>query len=287
MEHLLESASLYQKSLIASDEDGVRYWHHLRDLPAITAYCTNCKNKHTFNIVKINEERPESFDIAVGARAFVISDGTILRLIYLCKMCNAFEKEFFIRVSKEEVEVTDEDGDVDTQELTYAMKVGQYPAVSIEVEEALGKFFTDEDSLEIYKKGVMNESQGYGVGAFAYYRQVIEGQIDTILEEVLNFAEESKSEELQEKINEAKKKREAAEKIGIVKDFLPKALIPDGQNTLKIMYSALSDGLHNKTDEDCLKISQSLRACIVFLVKKIQERNEDEKDFAEAIKNIK
>jgi hypothetical protein len=54
----------------------------------------------------------------------------------------------------------------------FVQKVGQFPPWSIRVdrnaEQILGQH------VEIYKRGLTCESQGYGIGAFSYYRRIVE-----------------------------------------------------------------------------------------------------------------
>lgn len=281
MEKLLESAPLYQKNILS--DHAPWYRSSLAKLPAITTYCLNCESIHTFNAISVNGSEPSDFEHVVGRPRYEVSNGAVYRLIYLCKMCNKFQKEFLVRFIVEKVEETDEE---DEYTNVYALKVGQYPAPSIEVEKDI-KNYLDEKNLELYTHGVISESQAYGVGAFAYYRQVIENQIDSLLDAVLKFAEDSKLEALKEKITEAKKHQDTTDKIEIVKDVLPAPLKPSGNNILKLIYSALSDGLHNKSDAECLEVSQNLRACLVFLVKKVEEQKRDEKEFTEAFNQLK
>src|SRR5207244_740991 len=60
-----------------------------------------------------------------------------------------------------------------------AVKWGQTPALSIaipkEAEKALG------DYADLWKKGMRSRHQGYGIGALAYFRRVVEGATGKLL----------------------------------------------------------------------------------------------------------
>ena len=67
----------------------------------------------------------------------------------------------------------------------WIIKVGQEPAWSIDIEPYLEKIFGKY--VNDYKKGLINESQGYGIGAFAYYRRIVEVIIDELLNDILSL----------------------------------------------------------------------------------------------------
>jgi len=54
-----------------------------------------------------------------------------------------------------------------------------------------------------------------------------------------------------------------------VKDLLPEILRPNGLNPLKLLHEFLSEGLHGKTDEECLELAAELRKIIEFLVSQV------------------
>jgi len=280
MEEFLEKYPLYQKALLKEGYDLQE--SHFSVLPAITAFCEQCGDFFTFNPILIDEQEPSKYAHVVNSSRYMVASGSTYRIVYQCKKCNTFHKEFLVRYTIEEKAETD---DSDGFYKVFATKVGQYPAYSIDVEEEM-KSYLDEKNLSLYRRGVICESQSYGVGSFAYYRQVVENQIDALLDEILGFVEKNQAEELKKKIELAKKEQDTADKINIVKNFLPPSLKPDGNNILKLMYTALSDGLHNKTDDECLQVSQNLRACLVFLVKKVEEQKHDEKVFKNAYKSL-
>lgn len=281
MEELLQNSPLYQRKLIV--EKGSLWTSFFSKLPAITVSCNNCRANHTFNPVEVDYNEPfEYSNMATNSRSNKLTESSNWLITYKCMKCNNFRRTYLLRFENVTIEETDED---DEYNQVFASKVGQFPAQSIEAEKTMENYLS-EKNLTLYKRGIITESQSYGIGAFAYYRQILENTIDTLLDEVLKFAESASAKELKLKITEAKQKQSTAEKIDIISSYLPATLSPSGKNIFKLMYSALSDGIHNKSDEDCLKIAQSLRTCMVFLIKKIEERNEDDKNFANAFAGL-
>src|SRR5262245_14512595 len=86
--------------------------------------------------------------------------GSTTIVYYACASCKRFAYRFMFRIDNYGYSVT---------------KVGQYPPWSIEppavIKKALGRHLPD------YRKGLVCESQGYGIGAFAYYRRIVEATI--------------------------------------------------------------------------------------------------------------
>ena len=58
-------------------------------------------------------------------------------------------------------------------------KVGQSPAWDIVMDKELESLLGDH--AYFYKSGLICESQRYGIGAFAYYRRIVEEVIDELL----------------------------------------------------------------------------------------------------------
>lgn len=130
------------------------------------------------------------------------------------------------------------------------------------------------------------ESQGYGIGAYAYYRRIIEEIIDSLLDSIADLIPESEKQQYLEALNKTKETIIAKGKIELVKDLLPEILRPDGMNPLNLLHSTLSEGLHAKTDEECLEIAGSIRDILVFLVNQILQTKESSKKFTTRMRKL-
>jgi DNA-binding transcriptional ArsR family regulator len=131
------------------------------------------------------------------------------------------------------------------------MKVGQYPAWDISIDKSissvLGKY------KELFKKGLICESQGYGIGAYAYYRRIVELSIDELLDDICELVDESGRDKYKIALRKTKETSVASEKIELVKDLLPASLRPAGMNPLGLLYGFLREGIHDKSDEECIE----------------------------------
>ncbi len=199
------------------------------------------------------------------------SGGAGVRLRYICTHCEKFERLFLVKVGG------DKSG-------SWLMKVGQFPAWEITGEPKIEKLLGSHAGY--YKKGLVCESQGYGIGAFSYYRRIVEETIDELLNEIADLI----SGEDLEKYNIALEKTQqtivTSEKIELVKDLLPPILRPEGMNPLSALHSALSEGLHAESDEECLELAQHCREVLIFLVNQVAASKETAKSFTSSMRKL-
>jgi hypothetical protein len=113
-----------------------------------------------------------------------------------------------------------------------------------------------------FNKGLRSEAQGLGVGAFAYYRQVVENQKDRLIDEIINVANlGNPPPELIAELSEAKGETQFSSAVEKIKHGIPEVLLTGGHNPLTLLHKALSEGLHAGTDDDCLGIAQTFVWC--------------------------
>ncbi|MGI6278649.1 MAG: hypothetical protein ACOYJ8_02495 [Patescibacteria group bacterium] len=269
----LEEYPLYRKFLTE-----LKTYHRLSDIPkpSIHMHCKQCQSGQTFNMVNEYNEIDYYSNNKIP--------GIVIRLKYKCTGCHNYIRYFLVHFATAEIEVKNDKGEKEYQEVIYMEKVGQYPAWSIEMDKELEEILGDH--AEYYKRGLICESQSYGIGAYAYFRRVTEDVVDDLLELILDLVEEDEQEKYKEKLEEAKKEKVAEKKINLVKDLLPKSLQVEGVNPLKELYRVLSKGVHNKTDEECMEKAEAIRGILVFLVNQVIRTKKDKKSFTEGMKKI-
>ncbi len=137
-----------------------------------------------------------------------------------------------------------------------------------------------------YRKGLICESQGYGIGAFGYYRRIVEEIIDGLLDEIAELLTESELLEYQDALAKTKETTVTQEKIDLVKDLLPPILRPEGMNPLSALHSALSEGLHAESDEECLEYAENCREILIFLVNQVAASKAASKGFTDSMRKL-
>jgi len=196
-------------------------------------------------------------------------ENKIIHLNYICASCENFNRIFSLRIGKNR---------------QYIEKVGQFPTWDINIEKNLKEIL--KNYSENYKKGKICESQSYGIGAFAYYRRIVEDIIEELLESIPDLMTGEELEKYKEVLKEVRKTKNTADKIALVKDLLPPILKPEQFNPLKTIHNALSKGLHGRTDEECLEDAESIRTSLVFLVDAILSRKKGQQEYTESMRKI-
>jgi len=229
----------------------------LLEKPAIHMYCFVCESEQTFNS---NHGWPSKS---------IKPDGRTELSGYTCTSCKKFNRYFLVKFDPEG---------------HYVMKVGQEPPwdISIDrtVEKALGTY------AKLYKKGLISESQGYGIGAFSYYRRIVHEIIDTLLNDIAELMSGADLEEYKQALEQAKQTRVTQEKIDLVKDHLPAILRPGGGNPLKTLHSILSEGLHAESDEQCLRWAEGVRNVLEFLLSEVTARKQAASTYEKSMEDI-
>lgn len=140
---------------------------------------------------------------------------------------------------------------------------------------------------DYYLKGRCAENQGLGIAAFAYYRRVVENQKNRIFDEIIRVSEKiGASKEMLEDLNNAKKETQFSKAVGVVKHGIPQALLTNGHNPLTLLHSALSEGLHAQTDEQCLELATSIRIVLADLVDRLGRALKEEAKLNAAVSRL-
>ncbi len=140
---------------------------------------------------------------------------------------------------------------------------------------------------DYYLKGRRSENQGLGIAAFAYYRRVIENQKDKILNEIIRVSKKLGAEqEVLDDLEKAKTEIQFSKAVSEIKHGIPQTLLINGHNPLTLLHSALSEGLHAQTDEQCLELATSIRVVLTDLVERIANALKDENELNTAINRL-
>lgn len=141
---------------------------------------------------------------------------------------------------------------------------------------------------DYYFKGRRAENQGLGIAAFAYYRRVVENQKNKIFSEIIKTVEkvDPANTSLLTELETAKKETQFTKAVDIVKHGIPQALLIDGHNPLTLLHSALSEGLHADTDEECLEIATSIRIVLTDLVERMASAVNDTVELKSAVSRL-
>ncbi len=223
--------------------------------------CEKCKSDQTFNMQNVYQEMTRLSNMAIAGETFWLR--------YQCMGCKESIREFFIKID---------------DKLEYVVKIGQNPAWDIagdkNIEGLLG------NHAAYYRRGLICESQNYGIAAFAYYRRIVEEIIDQLLSQIGDLMGAEDKLAYESALEKTKHTRVAAEKIELVKDLLPAILRPNDMNPLSLLHETLSEGLHAEGDDQCLDSAAEIRKILVFLTTQITASVKSARAFKESMKTL-
>jgi hypothetical protein len=221
---------------------------------------------------------PRIFRFQNGERSLPRGSTTKLTYFnYICSNCRRTEKLFSLHVSRKR---DDED---ETSTVGACYKFGEFPAYGPPTPTRLLRLFGKD--REIFLKGRQCENHGLGIGAFVYYRRVVENHKDQILDEIIKVATKIAPEKV-EALESAKKEHQFSSALDSVKDAVPQALPINGHNPLTLLHSALSEGLHAQTDEECLGLAHDVRVVVGELADRLGQVLKDEAELNAAVSRL-
>lgn len=171
-------------------------------------------------------------------------------LRYQCRNCQSKHRVYALRILHSR-----------QQHVAVAIKIGEFPAFGARVPNRILKILGNDATL--FLQGRRCENQALGIGAFSYYRRVIENQWHALLDALVKAAvqlnaDSSVVQSLQRAQNETQFKK-AIEEMTVA---IPESLRIDGHNPLTLLHGALSQGLHELSDEQCLQLATSIRVVL-------------------------
>lgn len=192
---------------------------------------------------------------------------------YQCKNCGESTKLYAIVAFPSE-------GQADASAIVY--KLGEMPSYGPPVPPKVLQMAGSD--RELFLRGRRAENQGLGIGAYAYYRRVVENQKDRLVSEIADVAEmEGADESTVSQIRSAKgdfRFGRAVEKVG---DAIPETLYIEGHNPLVLLNNALSAGLHDGTEEQCLQLAGDVRVVLTELASRLGELVENQQELKGAV----
>jgi hypothetical protein len=164
-------------------------------------------------------------------------------------------------------------------------KFGEYPPYGPPTPARLIRLFGSQ--RETFLKGRRCEIQGLGIGAFIYYRRVVETQKNQILTEIIKVATKiGAPADMIATLETAKSEIQFSKALTLAKNAIPPALLINGQNPLTLLHSALSVGVHEQTDERCLELAHDVRVVLAELAERLGQALKDEAELNQAISRL-
>lgn len=144
-------------------------------------------------------------------------------------------------------------------------KIGQFPSIAGIKSYGISKFkkiLGDKLHFE-FKRAIGLYAHGVGIGSFVYLRRIIENFIIKQAYEKAKTKKDWDEDEYQ--------KSRLTERIKKLKEFLPEYLVKN-----RSLYSIVSKGIHELTEEECIEYFPVLRECIEYVLTELNAKRETE-----------
>lgn len=225
--------------------------------PALLLHCSKCDGERNFRVEGV-------YKLADRINIHHVYP------IYRCGDCREVFRTFSVHLRKE----ADGQGQV--------TKFGEIPPMGAPVPNKVLRLLGKDRDL--FLKGRKCENQGLGVGAYAYYRRVVENHKNDIFDAIIKVCETLEgNDNLVKELRAAKKEISFSSSVEKIKALFPEGLLINGRNPLLALHSALSIGLHNDSDESCLTTAHAIRLVLTGLVERMSILREDNKELHDAI----
>jgi hypothetical protein len=268
-----------------------------------TFFCEQEQENKTFELV-LTEPNSEYFGRMPGDRIpsdLFDKDGKLNFKHYFigeCKSCGEYHVDFLLHVYTDKaipsdqsntVAFLDNNTQVAADSLThnraniFIEKLGA-PAIKIEIPKTIEKYLGRE-SGNWYYKAKLSLKENLGIGAFAYFRRIIEKELTRFVDDIIALP----SADLELK-NIVKKHRNSSKPHLIYEDifpYLPNSLRVLDDNPLKLLYQQTSEGLHNLTETECMQRAKEIEVVLNFVMTKINEEKSTMLEVRNAMKLLR
>lgn len=243
---------------------GAQVRHDL-SIPPVVLFCDSaqCGRESWF------DAQPSSLTIAPKAE-------TVVRFLpYVCRHCRHTYKLYAVRIEH------DGGANVMTTDTLKVTKIGEDPPAIGPTPRSLQKLLGDQWAL--YLNGRLSELTGLGIGAFAYYRRVVEQVWAQVLAELIKVAELEGEPERHAELARAQQERYFTQSLSMAKDHIPRSLFIEGHNPFQALYDACGDGIHEYSDDDCIKRARMIRLVLTKFAERAAGVLSEDKEFRTAL----
>lgn len=240
------------------------YQSDMLSTPEIQLHCPNesCNGVRFFRCVS-------------GGDTQLTTEFRYIYVTYRCSNCQDHKKTYSLAAKL----------DAEESETGELYKFGELPTFGPPTPPKLVKLIgPDRDT---FLKGRRCENQGLGIGAFIYYRRVVENQKNRILNEIIKVSEKIGAPAEKIKIlRQAVSETQFSKALDMAKDVIPESLLINGHSPVLLLHSALSEGVHALSDEECLDLASSIRVVLGELSERLGQALKDEAELSKALSTL-
>lgn len=169
------------------------------------------------------------------------------------------------------------------------VKVGQYPPleerIPAQLEKRLGA--NSREDLDYYKKAIRCRNFNYGLAALSYLRRVVENRMNDLLDLIADVAREQgfATDQVAE-LDRIKTSKVFDDKITFASRIFPPSLRREGQNPVDLLHDIASEGIHNKSEDECIELFDISRHVFEYLFRELEVRKADAEQYIGGLKEL-
>lgn len=149
----------------------------------------------------------------------------------------------------------------------YLRKFGQFPAIQRSPEKEVYNYLDSQDK-EFYNRALANLSIGFGIGAYAYLRRIVENEIKRIVRDVADL-DYAGADQVRKAWLEFQSNHQMSTLIDSISQFLPVSLKEIGNNPIKTLYQQSSGGIHDFSEQECLDKAKHIDTLLQYVIKRV------------------
>jgi hypothetical protein len=266
------TTSLYDRVILKTQEDREAAKGVLEYSGTFDSYCTQCCKESTFQAApsgynqRINTVNPGQ---PIQVRRTTIEAG-LYTTITQCTRVHEHEQYYIYRVCSE-VCKNEEGKHFNCMSIS---KIGQFPSLGDILIPNVKRYarVLEKSKLDEIIRATGLNAHGIGVGAYVYLRRVFEFLVEEAHKSAASDSGWDESKYAASRMDE---------KITLLRSHLPSFLVEN-----KAMYSLLSKGIHELSEEECLKHFDPLYTGIELILDELLVKHEREQKEAKAKKAL-
>lgn len=199
-------------------------------------------------------------------------------VVFVCSNCTTSAKIFGLKAV----------GEGDDKRSGVCTKIYQEPTFGAPIPKRLFQII-GESNRDYFLQARRASARGLGIGAYGYYRRIVENTKFDLVSSVLEVAEATNASPAQiELLKKAQEETQFSKAIEILRDVaaIPAVLLINGHNPLALLHDLLSEGIHQLSDRECLERSQEAEVVLCEIADRMQIAMTERKTVKAALTSI-
>ena len=200
-------------------------------------------------------------------------------VIYACSNCTMAAKVFVLKSVQQ---------DEEQPYVGICAKIYQEPQFGSPIPKNLFEIIGQENR-EHFLQARRSIARGLGIGAYGYYRRIVENNKFNLVASILKIAQDTKSPPEQiDLLKTAQIERQFSKAIETLRGAaaIPAILLIDGHNHLALLHDALSSGIHELSDAECLERAQESEVILCEIATRMQMAMTEQKNVKAALSSM-